>query len=135
MDLLGWHGNIVQSNFFSPFQHHLCQIGRSFKVVIFGVWWLNETESFPGFSLLIVAGNMMISLGDRNFTFFVDLDFGLASTIFFSIVAAPISSNFLPDVLSMKFESFMKDGTVKFGFMVFFVVVHDGEILYFLNKN
>ena len=72
-------------------EHHLCQVRRAFEVIVLGVCRLNITECLSCVCLLIIAGDMMLTNGLDDFTFFINLDFSFALTIFLAIVATPIS--------------------------------------------
>ena len=67
----------------------------------------------------------MFTDGLDDLTFFINLDFSLAFTIFFAIVATPISSNFFTNILSMKLEAFVIDCAVETGILILLVAIHN----------
>ena len=79
--------------------------------MVFRVSRLNITERSSGISLLIIAGNVMISLGPDDLSTEVDLQFCFAIADFYAIMAAPISRIFLPNILTMILETFVVSGS------------------------
>ena len=90
---------------------------------------MDITRRFPVVRLLIKAKNMMITLSCHNFTILVDLDFGCTIARFKTIVTAPIGRNLLSDILTVELETFMVNGSIECGAVVFFIVVN------FCKKN